>query len=206
MDLKEKAWRFQQESLAACHSLWNIHSPMYIFTSVSWEKRSFGQSLELSQFQQFGKQTKNKGLWIYLHTRTTWQLWTRPGVSSAPQLFCSPKLVDQSAKGEKKPKRNKNQTTHEVILTVSLNLILCKSTAQLWTFSQVSIWVWCLYLVSCAWLELWEPTEAQTKNDQFHSPSEGKAWYLWNSRSPEQQVSPWPLGISPTWQDCWDKT
>lgn len=139
MDLKEKAWRFQQESLAACHSLWNIHSPMYIFTSVSWEKRSFGQSLELSQFQQFGKQTKNKGLWIYLHTRTTWQLWTRPGVSSAPQLFCSPKLVDQSAKGEKKPKRNKNQTTHEVILTVSLNLILCKSTAQLWTFSQVSI-------------------------------------------------------------------
>lgn len=33
----------------------------------------------------------------YLQTRTRWQLWAKPAGSSAPQLFCSPKLVDQGA-------------------------------------------------------------------------------------------------------------
>lgn len=34
------------------------------YSQVSWEWRSFGQSLELSQFHQFGKQGKDKGLGI----------------------------------------------------------------------------------------------------------------------------------------------
>lgn len=99
-------------------------------------------------------------------------------MSSAPQLFCSPKLVDQSAEGGKK-KRNKNQTTHQVNLTTPLNLILCKPTAQPRICSQIRIWVWCFYLfylfvfISCAWLELWEPTEAQTKKpSSFTAPLE----------------------------------
>lgn len=78
------------------------YSPMYIFTSVLGIEElqtepgivSVPPVWEASQ----GQRTVN-----YLQTRTTGQLWRAgPAQSSAPQLFCSPKLVDQSAEGERK--------------------------------------------------------------------------------------------------------
>lgn len=142
-------WRFQQESLAS-FPFEMLNTVLCTYSQVSWEQRSFRQSLELSQSHQVGKQAKDKGLGIIYIQEPQGRGGAGPAGSSAPQLFCSPKLVDQSAEGGKKKTRNKNQAMHKVILTVSLNFILCKATGQPWNFSQIRSWVWCLYLVSCA--------------------------------------------------------
>lgn len=59
VDWKEKAWRLQQERLAA--AIPSEMSYVHIHRCVLGQEQP-PQSLELSQFHQSGKQTKDKGL------------------------------------------------------------------------------------------------------------------------------------------------
>lgn len=104
--------------------------------------------------------------------------------------------------GGKKNTGNENQATHKVILTVPLNLVLCKSTAQPSTSGQVRIWVWGLCLGSWAWLELWE---AQTKKTHPASqPLWRKSLGFREFKESKSHSGPWESAQYN--RMCWGKT
>lgn len=165
-ELEEKAWSLSREAWQPALPLERTDPVLCTHSQVSWHRRASDRAWNCLSSTSLGSKPRTKDCEL-----STDKNQVAAVGQASRELSPTALLFSQTCRSGcwGKKKRNKNQTTHRVISAVSLNLTLCKSTAQPWT-CQTRIWVWCLSLASCAWLELWEPAGAQTKKHPLSQP------------------------------------